>query len=108
MGILTIPLLFGVIMGIIDVIVLSALKLRYNKVITSPFIFIIAFLLYGFQTIIFYKALSFGSLAQMNVLWDVTSDVFVTIVGVYFFKEAITSHQKIGIVLAIISIILLK
>ncbi len=108
MGFVTIPLLFGVLMGIVDIFVLSLLKLKYNKAITSQLVFVVAFLLYGFQTLIFYKALGYGSLTQMNVLWDVTSDVFVTIVGIYVFNEAIGYKQQMGILLAIISIILLK
>lgn len=100
--------LFGLSMAMVDVFVLSLLKMRYNKTITTDWVFIIAFLIYGFQTVIFYKSLSYGNLTNMNLLWDLSSDILVTIVGIYFFKEAVTTLQRVGILLGMISIYLLK
>jgi len=102
------PILFGLAMASIDVAILSMLKMRHTGEIKSDWVFIIAFIVYGMQTIIFYKALSYTNLTNMNLIWDLTSDVLVTIVGIYFFKEAVTNVQKIGIFLGIISILLLK
>ncbi len=95
-------------MAMIDVVVLSLLKARYIEEITGNWVFAFAFLVYGFQSLLFYKALSFTSLTSMNIVWDVTSDILVTIMGLYFFKEAITITQKIGILFAIIAMVLLK
>ena len=95
-------------MASIDVIVLSLLKMKYLNEITGNWVFVVAFLVYGCQSIIFYKSLQYSSLTQMNILWDVTSDLLVTIVGLYVFKEVITSTQKIGILFAIAAIFLLK
>jgi multidrug transporter EmrE-like cation transporter len=92
----------------IDVVVLSLLKARHIGEVTGNWVFIFAFLVYGFQSIVFYKALSFATLTTMNIVWDVTSDVLVTLMGLYFFKEALTWSQKIGVLFAMIAMVLLK
>ena len=43
----------------------------------------------------------------MNILRDVTSDVLVTVVGIFVFGETLTSLQWVGLVLAILGITLL-
>jgi len=101
-------ILFGTIMAIVDVIVLSMLKMRYTGQLKGNWVFVVCFLVYGFQSVIFYKSLSFSNMTIMNIMWDVISDVLVTIVGLYYFKEVTDWKQKLGIVLAIVSIILLK
>ncbi len=102
------PILFGLAMAVIDVLVLSMLKMRYVGDIKGNWVFVFAFLVYGMQTVVFYKALGYSNLTNMNLIWDLSSDILVTIVGIYFFKEAVTFSQKFGIVLAIIAILLLK
>lgn len=104
----SIPILFALAMACIDVVILSTLKMKHNGTIKTSWILVLAFLVYGCQALIFYKSLDYANLTNMNILWDVTSDVLVTIVGIYFFKEAVTNQQRFGIALAIISILLLK
>jgi multidrug transporter EmrE-like cation transporter len=43
----------------------------------------------------------------MNLLWDVASDVLVTITGLWFFGEKISRTKMVGVVLSLISIVLL-
>lgn len=101
-------LLYGVMLAIIDVIVLSLLKMRYLNIIKSDIILIVAFLIYGFQAMIFYKSLHHSTLVQMNLSWDLISDILVTVVGIFLFKESFTQTQKLGIVVALGAIFLLK
>ena len=108
MGFFTAPLFFGMSMAVVDVIVLSMLKAKYNEnypILNTPWIFVLAFMLYGFQTLIFYKSLNYGGLTQMNLMWDLSSDILVTFIGLYFFTESVTTQQKVGIILGIIAII---
>ncbi len=94
----TVPLLYGVSMAAIDVVILSLLKL-FN---------IGAMLVYALQPILFLKSLSFSSLTVMNLLWDVSSDVLVTLVGLFYFKEELSTPKKLGVGLSLISIFLLS
>jgi multidrug transporter EmrE-like cation transporter len=43
----------------------------------------------------------------MNLLWDVMSDVSVSIIGLFYFGEKLTRFKKLGVFFSLISIILL-
>ncbi len=100
-------LLFGLTMAIVDVIVLSTLKAKYIGLITSSWALIFAFLLYGCQTLIFYYSLHYSTLTQMNLIWNLTSEILITVLGLYFFHETVNNTHKIGIVFAMIALFLL-
>lgn len=108
MGFITYPLLFGTALATIDVIVLSLLKAKYLGTIQGLWVFVFAFIVYGCQVFIFYASLHYGSLTQMNLMWDLTSDVLVTFIGLYFFKEAMTPQQRAGVIFGFMAIMLLK
>ena len=107
---------YALLLAVMDVIVLSMLKLKHSNNSTSPWswlfdsnwIFVVAFVLYGTQALIFYKSLDYSGLVRSNLLWDLMSDLLVTFFGLYVFSETITLTQGIGVILAIIAIILLK
>lgn len=105
---MSLPIIFGILLAVVDVFVLSMLKMRHDGTIKTNVVFLLAFIIYGFQSIIFYKSLDYGSMIQMNLIWDVTSDILVSFIGLYYFKEATSTTQKIGIVLGILSLLLLK
>jgi len=102
------PIFFGLIMAMVDVVILSILKMKHIGQLTSQWVFVIAFIVYGCQALIFYKALDYSSLTNMNILWDVTSDILVTIVGIYLFKESVNDYQKVGIVMGVMGVILMS
>lgn len=102
-----IPLLFGGIMALGDSIILSTLRAYSLGWIKWKPIIAFAMLFYSFQPLIFLKSLKFESLTVMNLLWDVMSDVSVTIIGLFYFGEKLNIYKKIGVVLSIISIALL-
>lgn len=99
----TIPLGFGMAMATIDVFMLSLLKYiskekQYLKWIVLPI------LVYACQPILFYMSLKYESLTVMNLLWDVISDVLVTLVGLLVFQETIGPYKKAGVILSFLSI----
>jgi drug/metabolite transporter (DMT)-like permease len=104
----TYPVLFAMGMATVDVLCLSLLKMKHNGQILGTWIFLVVFLIYGCQTFIFYKSLSYGSLAKMNMLWDITSDIAVTLIAIYLFKENLTRTQTAGLLLGMLAIYLLK
>ncbi len=92
----------------IDSFTLSLLNAFYLGWINWNGIIIISMILYSFQPIIFLKALSYNNLIITNLLWDVISIIFVTLIGLFYFKEKITQIKLIGILFAFISMILLS
>ncbi len=104
----TYPVLFGFAMALIDVFILSLLKMKHSGQIVGSWVFLVAFLVYGCQTIIFYKSLSYSSLVNMNMLWDISSDICVALIAIYLFKENLTTSQMFGLGLGMFAIYLLR
>ena len=101
-----IPLLFGSMMALIDVGMLGIIKqISINKKIRWM---ILPTLVYAIQPWIFLSSLTFESMVVMNLMWDLISDLLVTLSGVLIFKEVIGKYKIAGICLSFISIILLS
>lgn len=101
------PLIFAVILGVIDTLLLSTTKFISLGTLKYPFIFIVC-LLYGVQPFFFLNALNSESMSIMNLLWDVMSNIFVSLIGIYYFKETISNMKYLGIILSIISLTILS
>ena len=99
--------LYSLYMASIDALMLSLLKSKSLGLINGRWILPLSMLVYSTQPLIFYKSLSVESMTVMNILWDVMSDVIVTIIGIFVFGEVLTMHQYIGIAFSIIGISLL-
>jgi multidrug transporter EmrE-like cation transporter len=100
-------LIFVLLMAFIDVIVLSLMK--YQLMNYNPYYFLIAFLFYGIQPIIFYYSLkNGGGLGTNNILWDLMSDLLVIIIAIAIFNEHSSRKQTVGIILAFVSMYLLR
>jgi drug/metabolite transporter (DMT)-like permease len=94
-------------MAIIDAVVLSMLKAFEVGWIKWSGVFLISMFIYSLQPLLFYQGLKGNGLTVMNLLWDVMSDVVVTVIGVFYFSEKLSNFKKAGVILSFISIILL-
>lgn len=63
--------------------------------------------LYAFDPIIFYTALGTETLTVMNIVWDIMSDIVVTMMGLLFFKEVLPTTKKVGLGLSFVSLFLM-
>lgn len=95
-------------MALIDVFVLGGLKAKSLGMLNGVWLLPLAMIVYALQPIIFSKALSFESLTVMNLFWDLSSDLLVTIVGLFYFSEKLSPRRIIGVFLALISLLLLS
>lgn len=43
----------------------------------------------------------------MNLVWDLTSDVVVTLIGLFIFSERISSVKMLGVLLSFVSLFLM-
>jgi drug/metabolite transporter (DMT)-like permease len=103
-----IPLAFATIMASIDAFVLSLFKSYSMGTVTWRSTIPLGMLLYSFQPLIFLKALQYESMTVMNLMHDIMSDVIVTISGLFYFKEKISSIKMVGIAFAFTAIVLLS
>jgi multidrug transporter EmrE-like cation transporter len=101
------PLVYGTYMATVDVFMLGMLKAINLGWISKSLIFLPT-LIYAMQPWVFLTSLNYESLTVMNLLWDVLSDVFVTLEGLYFFKEKLSRTKMLGVGLSLISVFLLS
>ena len=94
-------------MATVDVFVLGILKAISLGWVSKTLIFLPT-LIYAMQPWVFLTSLSHESLTVMNLLWDVISDVLVTVEGLYFFQEKISRTKMLGVGLSLISVFLLS
>ena len=101
-----IPLLYGTYLALADVFALSILKfIKLDKLSNSYLI--IPTIMYAIQPHVFLVAMNYENMTVMNLLWDVMSDVLVTGMGVYYFKETLSPIRLIGVGFAFIAVVLL-
>lgn len=100
-----VPVLFATLMASIDAFVLSYLK-QYTLGGISGIYIPIGMIIYGLQPLIFLQALRFENMTVMNILWDLISDVIVSITGVFYFKERISPIKQLALGFAFIAIVL--
>ena len=104
MNILNSGITFGIILSIIDIITMGiAKKVTTNKI--RELWMIIAFILYGSQILIFKYGLKYTSMTALNITWDLSSCIGVSIIGLYYFKEDINKLEAFGILFGLISLI---
>jgi multidrug transporter EmrE-like cation transporter len=100
-------LAFGLAMASLDGVILSLLKAISLGWLGSIRWMIIPTLVYAIQPWIFLQSLKLESLTVMNLLWDVLSDVIVTLIGLFYFGETLSWSKKLGVVLSLFSVYLL-
>jgi multidrug transporter EmrE-like cation transporter len=103
-----IPLAMAAGMASIDALVMAGLKEYDMGAITWRGIVPIAMLVYSFQPYLFLLALQHESMTVMNILWDVISDIIVTAMGIFYFKEQISSIKQVGLAFAFVAIVLMS
>jgi len=102
------PIFFGTVMALLDVLVLGTLKMIHNKTLPRTYAILFSVGAYALEPLIFLKALNYESMVVTNLVWDLTSDVLVTLQGVLIFKEKFSVIRWFGIVLSMISLAILS
>ncbi len=94
-------------MALVDVFMLSIVKsVSLNSRLLKWMI--VPTIVYAVQPWIFLQSLEYETLIIMNLLWDLISNVLVTLAGLILFKESIGPYKMIGVILSFISITLLS
>ena len=100
------PFFYTTGMAFIDIITMILLKLTSLSILTGPYILPLTMLIYSFQPLLFFNALSFKGIGIVNALWDVTSTILIALIGAIIFGETITPTNWLGILLCTAGIIL--
>lgn len=98
---------YGTGLALIDVIMMPIAKLIHvNKL--PMWTMGIATLLYAADPWIFLQSLNAEGMAVMNLVWNLLSNVFVTLFGLVIMGEEVGTLKKVGIALSFVSIYLLS
>ena len=95
-------------MALLDVVIMTLLKLKSISAITSPYILPLTMAIYSLQPLLFFKGLSVKGMAILNILWDSMSSVLIALVGAFIFGENLTLVNWLGIFLCMVGIILVE
>jgi multidrug transporter EmrE-like cation transporter len=66
--------------------------------------FPIATLLYAFEPYVFLKAMTHSNMVVTNLIWNLASNILVTLAGVFFFGESIKGLKWLAIGLSLFSL----
>jgi len=101
-------LVIGLILAINDVISLGITKSIYLKsgIFKNTFLLIIPCILYALQIPLFYLGLFKTPLVLLNIYWDLISDILITLLAFFYFKEKLSFLKMVGLIFASISIII--
>lgn len=100
------PIAFGTLMAVNDVFMMTLLKLVHNESIPSVLGIIFSLISYLLQPLIFLKALNYQGMAQTNLVWNLISNTFITIEGVFVFGESIKGLRWLAILMGLLSVAL--
>ena len=98
------PILFGIVMALIDINMMGTLKFVDQGKLAYAIGLPIAILLYAFQPYVFLKAMSHSNMLTTNLIWNLASNIMVTLLGVLFFKEKIKGLKWLAICLSLFSL----
>lgn len=104
----TIPLAYGAVMATIDVFMLSLIRVVSKEKLKLIRWMIIPTIVYAIQPWIFLESLKYETLIVMNLMWDLVSDVFVTLTGYLYFGERLGPFKIVGVLFSFLSMILLS
>jgi len=98
------PIVFGVIMASIDILMMSTAKMVSEGTLSSAVGVPLAVGLYALEPLVFLRALHFEGMVVTNLVWNLVSDVIVTLQGVLVFGESIKGLRWVALGTALFSL----
>ena len=106
-GFNTLPILFGTCMAIVDIFMMSVTKMVSIGSISSSVGVPLAISLYAMEPLIFLRAMKYEGMVVPNLVWNLMSNIIVTLQGVLVFGETIKGLRWLGISMSLLSLSLL-
>jgi multidrug transporter EmrE-like cation transporter len=100
------PIFFGTLMAVLDIFMMSSVKMIKTGSLTYTFGLPFATIVYALQPYVFLKALNYENMTVVNLIWNLMSDVIVTLQGVFIFGESIAGLRWLAVSMSIVSLIL--
>jgi multidrug transporter EmrE-like cation transporter len=101
------PVVFGGMMAVIDLFMMGTAKMVNKGTMSTALGIPFAIGLYAFQPLVFMKAMRYEGMIVANLVWNLMSNIMVTLQGVFVFGETIKGLRTIGVLMSLFSITLL-
>ena len=98
------PIWFGVVMALLDIIMMSSAKMIHTGSLSWNVGFPLSTGSYALQPFLFLKALSHSNMTVTNLIWNLASDILVTLQGVLIFGESIKGLRWLAIAMSLFSL----
>ena len=98
------PIVFGVAMALVDVVMMFTSKLVHLGAVSYNVGLPIAMAAYAVQPYLFIKGMNYEGMATMNLIWNLSSNVIITLAGVFLFKESIRGLRWLAILMSVFSL----
>lgn len=98
------PIVFGIIMALIDIAMMTTVKMTSTGQLTNSVGLPLSMILYSFEPIVFLKAMSYQGMVVTNLVWNMMSNIIVTLQGVFIFGESIKGLRWVGIGMSIVAL----
>lgn len=108
MGKVTFAILLAIFLGLVGVLGDFFVKLASSSPKSVVKYFIIGSLVYASTAFGWFYVYRHMKLATSAVFYAISTILFLTAVGIFYFKERLNTYEIIGIIMAIISLVLLK
>ena len=102
-----IGLLVGFILSMSDALGLSIIKDLSIGRFTNNLWMIIPTLIYGLAPLIAYIGIKHYSITIINIIWDMSSDIVITLIALFIFREHLSKVKTVALFMAFIALFLL-
>ena len=98
------PIAFGTLMAFLDIGMMGLVKMVSTGGITDSVGVPLAVAIYALQPLIFLRAINYEGMVVTNLIWNMLSNVIVTLQGIIFFGESIKGLRWIGIGMSMVAL----
>jgi hypothetical protein len=100
-------LLFGLLFGLLDAVSLPTIKAVSKGMLGFGFM-AIPFILYAASPFLFLEGLKGETLTILNLVWDLSSDLIITLIGLFYFAESISYTKTLGVLFSFVALFLMS
>ena len=98
--------LVGLILSLNDILSFALTKKYYLKEVGIALGLYLPMILYSLQFPLFYYGLRTTTMTVLNITWNLFSNILVTLMGIFYFKEKFNGLKLLEILMGISSIML--
>jgi multidrug transporter EmrE-like cation transporter len=101
------PIFFGTLMASLDILMMGVLKMTSTGSLSRGVGIPLSVGLYALEPLIFLKALNYEGMVVTNLVWNLMSNIIVTLQGIFVFGESIKGLRWLGVLMSLFSLGLL-